>query len=168
MLPGELAVISIGNKAKGIRSRLAFGMALALGTIGCSGGEGHPPTYPVKGRVEVGGEPAAGAFVVFHRAGGDAQAKAGEGADALERPTAQVKADGSFVVTTYEEADGAPAGDYSVTVEWRKLIKKGTEALAGPNVVPKNYGSADTTPLKVTVKPGENDEAVFQIDTRKR
>lgn len=167
------AVRSIGTRSViGIPrswTRLALATGMALAAVGCSGGDGHPPTFQVKGRVEVGGEPAAGASVIFHRIGGEVAGEAkGEGAE-VQPPMASVKTDGSFVVTTYEEGDGAPAGDYAVTVQWNKLIKKGTEAIAGPNVVPKDYAKADTTPLKVSVAAGENPEAVFKIDpSRKR
>ena len=99
------------------------------------------PTFPVTGKVLVGQEPASGAFVVFHPIAGEKST--------FDRPRAQVRPDGSFEVTTFLDGDGAPAGKYAVTVEWRKLIRAGGEAVAGPNVVPDPYGNPTSTPLKV-------------------
>jgi len=54
--------------------------------------------------------PASGAVVVFH----PTAPASGEG----PRPTARVGEDGKFALTTYVKDDGAPAGDYAITIEW--------------------------------------------------
>ena len=133
--------------------------AMAL-VAGCWRGPMTVPTFPVTGKVLVGEEPASGAFVVFHPVAVDD--------DSFERPRAQVRADGSFVVTTFFDGDGAPAGQYAVTVEWRKLIRAGGDAVAGPNVVPDSYGRPDSTPLKVTVAEQANSLPDFRIEARRR
>jgi hypothetical protein len=97
----------------------------------------------VKGQVKVGGEIPEGALIVFY------PSKPG-GAEEI-RPSAKVKSDGSFKLTTYDADDGAPAGEYVGTVQWNKLIKKGSDSVAGPNVVPKEYQSRDTSPWRITV-----------------
>ena len=38
------------------------------------------------------------------------------------------------------------------TVSWRKAISDKNGAVAGPNVLPKEYGSPLTSPVKVSVK----------------
>ncbi len=77
-------------------------------------GSDRPPCYPVHGEIFVtqgkDRTPAAGAVVVFHPAvpaSGD-----------VPRPTAHVGEDGKFVLTTYVKGDGAPVGDYAITIEW--------------------------------------------------
>lgn len=155
--PGGLAA---GNGRRVALGALALALAAGLGLVGCSSGEDRTPTYPVSGRVFVDDEPAAGAFVVFHPVG-PASADTG-------RPTAQVRPDGSFVLTTFDEADGAPAGPYAVTVEWRKLIQKGGEAQAGPNVVPAEYSRPASTPLQVSVAEVPNTLEDFRIETRRK
>jgi hypothetical protein len=35
-------------------------------------------------------------------------------------PRGRVAADGSFQLTTYEDGDGAPEGEYAVLIEWPK------------------------------------------------
>lgn len=147
------------RRRRGLGSR-ALALCATLGlAVGCSSDDGRPETYPVAGQVQVGGEPAAGAFVVFH--------PAGTVTEEFNKPTAQVKSDGSFELTTFDEADGAPAGEYAVTVEWRKLVDQGGDVQAGPNVVPDTYARADSTPLKVTVAENPNTLDPFQIQPRR-
>jgi hypothetical protein len=132
-----------------------------LGVMSGCGGSQPVATYPVKGKVLVGGEPAAGAFVVFHPRGGAP-------APGVEKPTAQVGADGSFQLTTFDAADGAPSGPYTVTVEWYRLVGKGNDVQAGPNVVPPEYGKPESTPIQVTVSEGDNALEPFQITPTRR
>jgi hypothetical protein len=108
---------------------------------------------PAQGKVDVLGEVPAGAFLVFHPVGPTPVAKTPGSQEPL-KPSAQVKEDGSFALSTYESGDGAPAGDYAVTVEWYRLIREGNDAKAGPNVVPARYARPETTPLKVTITEG--------------
>ncbi|MFO0890638.1 MAG: hypothetical protein U0790_16025 [Isosphaeraceae bacterium] len=155
-----------GSRSTGILVRscgCAFALLLAAGSLpGCSNADqGATAVYPVKGKVTFEGEPASGAFVVFHPK--SAAAPGGEG----QRPSAQVKPDGSFEVTTRSQADGAPAGDYAVTVQWNKLVKQGSDATPGPNVIPPDYTKPDTTPIKVSVKQSSNELNPFEI-TRKK
>ena len=95
--------------ATGQRPVAALVMALAAGLpAGCGGG--GPPVFTVEGRVVYNNQPAAGALVVFHPA--DAP-----GLDS-PRPTGRVQPDGTFRLKTDPAGDGAPAGEYVVTVVW--------------------------------------------------
>lgn len=133
------------------RSKAAWALALLglapLAGWGCSD-DGRVKVYPVSGKVTVQGEVPDGALVVFN----PAQPIAGD-----LHPSAKVGADGTFKLTTYEADDGAPAGDYLVTVQWNKLVKKGNDYSAGPNAVPPAYATKEKTPWKVTVAPSAND-----------
>ncbi|MDG3007466.1 hypothetical protein [Paludisphaera mucosa] len=138
-------------------------LAAATGLWGCSdAGLAGPdvPVYPVKGKVTFEGEPAAGAFVVFNP---KTAPKPGQQAFT---PRATVQADGTFALTSATEGDGAPAGEYAVTVQWLKPVKQGADLVAGPNVIPKAYATAETTPLKTTVRQSDNALEPFAI-TRK-
>src|SRR5437868_5674800 len=77
------------------------------------------PVFPVKGHLSVKGQAPAGAFVVLHPKNGAATAPNGE----VVRPRAVVNPDGSFAIGSYDALDGAPSGEYSLTVEWRRIIK---------------------------------------------
>lgn len=112
--------------------------------------EARKPVHPVRGQVLVGGKAAVGAFVLF--------------IPALEppntpdpRPRATVNEDGSFALSTYGAEDGAPAGEYLVTVTWSGPGSDDQDKLGG------RYGNRATTPLKATVKEGPNEIPVFKL-----
>ncbi len=115
---------------------------------GCGGGEEGPPVYPVSGVVWVDGKPAAGAEVVFHSTQSDA------GRSPLTM--AIVEPDGRFQPTTRLPHDGAPAGDYVLTVVWRQTRLEGGEEIAGPDQLHGKYSYPATSPLKAVIKEGEN------------
>ena len=109
---------------------------------GCS--EKRVEVFPVSGKVTYKGQAPTGATVVLHPA--DA-AKTGDFA-----PTGTVKSDGTFSITSYDPDDGAPQGEYVATIEWYKFEK--SLGGVGPNVIPKKYTSAKTSPIKLTVSNG--------------
>jgi hypothetical protein len=113
--------------------------------------------------VFVAGKPAAGATVVFHPV---------EGLDQrILRPAGVVQEDGSFTLRCYDPQicptpkDGAPAGEYRVTVNWlppdyaeyRNILP---DKLQGRYVDPKTSG------LRATVKAEPNELPAFQLDLK--
>ncbi|WP_068409224.1 hypothetical protein [Planctomyces sp. SH-PL62] len=148
--------------AAGMMGRAALAVMVA-GAWGCRD-EGvvrpEAPIFPAQGKVTFEGEPAAGAFVVF-----SPKAAPKSGQEGFT-PRATVRADGTFSLTSATEGDGAPAGDYAVTVRWSKPVKQGNELVAGPNVIPKAYADPATTPLQATIRESDNELEPFAI-TRK-
>lgn len=107
----------------------------------------------VTGKVLVDGAPAEGASVVFHPV--DPRLE--------HRPRGSVGADGTFKLTTYLPGDGAPSGDYKVTVEWYRLIDSPQgDPMPGPNLLPNEWSKPETTIHKVTVS-GSTDLPPFQV-----
>lgn len=137
-------------------------LAATAGAWGCSegGSDLKVPVFPVTGKVTFQGEPAAGAFVVFHPRTPPTPG------DVPSNPRATVRPDGSFALTTAAEGDGAPAGEYAVTVEWLKPVKQGKDVVPGPNVLPKSHADAATTPLTASIRESDNALEPFAI-TRK-
>lgn len=119
-------------------------MALLLITTGC--GEKWATVFPASGSVKFNGKPPAGARLVLH-----AVNPPGEDSGLVVSPTARVKDDGTFEVTSYQMGDGAAPGEYVVTIEWYQIDKEGN---VGPNVIPKQYANPQTSPLKVTINDG--------------
>ena len=80
-------------------------LVLTLLCSACS--SGRKPVQQVRGQILVDGKPAAQAQVLFHPAerGNDAPS-----------PTGQTDDEGYFHLTSYVNGDGAPPGDYLVTV----------------------------------------------------
>jgi hypothetical protein len=129
---------------------------LAIGGCGKSQDPvGRPPVFHAEGKLVYDNGPLAGAFVVLHP-----RAPSGPSSP---RPHGQAAADGSFTLTSYDSNDGAPAGEYAVTVELRPLVKNGGDYAAGPNVLPKKYSRAETSPVTVKIAEGNNDLAPIQI-----
>jgi hypothetical protein len=139
-----------------MRTRRVFLIGLCLGAVGlasCSNGDGRKPTYSVAGKVLVNGKPAEHASVVFHPVGES-------GADVV-KPRGKVKADGSFVLTTYDSNDGAPAGEYQVTVELWLSSGRGDE---GPTSrLPAKYAKPDSSGLTATVSAGPTELKTFEL-----
>jgi hypothetical protein len=100
---------------------------------------GRKAVYPVRGRVlDAAGKPAEGVLVIFHPVGDED--------DDPNKPRGYTDAEGYFSLTTYEQGDGAPEGNYAVTVEWRPRKKtpfgaEPADKLAG------RYNNPRTTPF---------------------
>lgn len=95
--------------------RLAGSLAVLCLAVcsGCSGTEYETiTTNAVTGRLTVNGVPATGATVRFHPESPQ------PGAKYPLLPSGKVNAEGVYQLTTYEGDDGAPAGAYTVTIEW--------------------------------------------------
>ena len=72
---------------------------------------------------------------------------------------------GRFTLTSYKEGDGAPPGEYRVTVVWylAQRARPGSEDTVSANYLPAKYASADTSLLTATVTPGNNDLRPFEL-----
>src|SRR5438552_412895 len=81
-------------------------LALVLaGGVGCSRKQ---TCYPVRGRVLYKGQPVAGAFVIFYP-------KQDTGSTTITA-AGTTDAEGWFFLSTFDSDDGAPAGEYDVTI----------------------------------------------------
>jgi hypothetical protein len=126
-------------------------IALSITVIGlasCGKADSRKPTFPVSGKVLLaGGKPAEHATVVLHPVDDS-------GPDAV-KPRGKVNPDGSFTLTTYDGNDGAPAGNYRVTVELWLASGKSDE---GPKSrLPAKYAKPETSGLTATVATGPTD-----------
>ncbi|HEX4611846.1 MAG TPA: hypothetical protein VH092_26865 [Urbifossiella sp.] len=145
-----------------VLAAFAVGSA-ALLAAGCSGGK----LYPVTGKVLVNGQPAGGAVVVFNPAANPATMD--------RKPTGFAKADGTFVVGTFKDDDGAAPGEYLVTLAWPgqppaakaagpKGLGGGDErALDGSDQLKGKYRDPQTSGIKVTIQAGPNDLPPFDL-----
>jgi hypothetical protein len=98
-------------------------------------------------------------MVLFH--------PAAEANSQAARPHGQVDREGGFFLSTDSVKDGAPAGDYVVTLDWRKTVP-GHGPTKGPSLVPPEYGTPGQSSLRATVKAESNNLDPFQIMTRQR
>lgn len=102
------------------------------------------------------GKPLAEAVVVFHRIGGDVEGN--------QKPMAIAKGDGSYDLTTYHSGDGAPPGEYAITIELRALTTGGEEPIRnGRNTLPVKYAKPESSGFKYMVVEGENQVPPFIV-----
>lgn len=120
---------------------LATAVLAAVLLPACQRGD-RMPVFPVDGSVFYQGRPAEGARVAFHPS-------RDPNAHGL-RPQAVVAADGSFRLTTYTNHDGAPAGEYYVTV-YRPAPGPEDETRPRPDLLGGRYADPRTTPLTAAV-----------------
>lgn len=128
---------------------------VAIAMTGC--GEAKPartPVFPIKGTITFKGQPMPGALVALHPK---------SPIEGTPSPRANVTKEGAFEVSTYDGGDGAPAGDYTLTVLWYKQVKNGADIVAGPNVVPQKYAKVETSDLTISVKEGVNELAPITL-----
>lgn len=129
---------------------LILGLCAALLLLsGC--GKRLKPAYPVSGKVFVGADkkPATGAFVVFH------PVKTDDGD--VVRPMAEVDDEGRFALTTRKANDGAPAGDYTITIVWHGKRKSLFEPEEDDRFEGA-YADPKASNFRFTVHAGPNNE----------
>jgi hypothetical protein len=132
---------------------LTAAVALAAG-CGQSAPDSHVVVHPAKGKITFQGQPIPGAMLTLHP-----KTELPE----VPKPRANVGNDGAFAVTTFAGGDGAPEGNYVLTVVWYKPIKKGADIQAGPNVIPKKFTAPQTSNLTVKIASGQNDLPTIQL-----
>ncbi len=122
--------------------RLIATAVVAL-SVGCGSSEELRPTLQsVQGKLTINGRPAEGATLIL-------QPAAQKNFDSRgTRPTANVAPDGTFKVTTYQDGDGAPVGDYAVGVLWFATTASSVDRLGGA------YSMPDQTGIRLSIKAG--------------
>lgn len=129
-------------------------LLLLVAAVGCHRPPPPPPVvvHPVEGRVFVHGRPAKNISVVFHPI---------NSADPVPRyPVGTTNPDGSFRLTTLGANDGAPEGEYVVTVMWLDETVP-FDCCENPDPTTHDrlrgqYLDPATSTLRATVRPGPN------------
>jgi hypothetical protein len=115
--------------------------------------------FKVHGRVTFENRPMAKAVITFHAADpGDRSTPAHATADE----------DGRYVLHTYRADDGAPEGDYVVTIYWPAPRPKGAASSVTPDAdeggqlptvdrLKNRYSNASTSKLRARVEPRDNE-----------
>ena len=122
------------------------GAAAAL--AGCGENGDRIETFPASGQVLWDGQPLVGALVVLHPLASTQPL--------LLPARGETDEHGRFVLGTYDSEDGAPAGDYRITVHWHPVVNSGGSFEPGPDIVPAQYSDPLRTELKARIAAGEN------------
>jgi hypothetical protein len=117
--------------------------------------------YPVTGRVMVNGQPATGAVVVFHPVDSDEKLQE-------LRPYGTVDSAGVYSLNCYGQGDGAPAGEYLVTIAWEvDSSGAGSDDPEASAIVPDRLGGKYSEPaqsgLEAVVSSGATEVPEFAL-----
>ena len=122
-----------------VRRVLQVAVAIAaVALTSCRGGRNFPPVYPVKGKILVNGQPANDCQIHLHRTS----------AEKLSMPvTPQGVTDknGEFLLTSFHTEDGAPEGEYVVTIEWRERSGVAKQDFEGLDRLGGAYANVEIT-----------------------
>lgn len=131
-------------------------LILICAVLCCAGcGSGNYKTGKVTGKITVGGKPVTGGDVMFMPLGKNEKGESGKSA------RAQIRADGTYSLTTYDAFDGAVIGKHQVT-----LYNPGVQIVDDPmadddapkgksTLTPEEVASLQK-PKEVEVKAGDN------------
>ena len=97
--------------------------------------------------------PASGSQVVFQPVGGVTPDK--------PAATGTVAEDGTYSLSTHPYGDGAPEGDYIVIIT--KYAEDARQQTNAQSQLPGKYADPSQTPLKATVKAGDNQIPTFEL-----
>ena len=104
--------------------------------------------FPVEGKLLLRGKPLANALVVLHPK------------TPFEKPVppsrAQPDGEGKFVLSTFATQDGAPAGEFAMTVQAYKLEKVGEGFVPGPNILSPKLSTPESTDILIKIAEGPN------------
>jgi len=158
--------VNIVNDKAGVTRVGISGVLLAFLAMnsGCqeSPGPKMEPVVPVYGKVLVDKRPAVGAMVMFH----PLPVETGRFDRIRSRGT--VELDGSFELTTYNTDDGAPEGEYAVTVYWPGQRvgppdPNDEDSALPPDKLGLRYSNPTSTPLRATVTAPETQLEPFDL-----
>ncbi len=134
---------------------LVAGLGLLLPFGGCSHDPDLPKLGKVHGTVTYKGKPLDTGHIVFTPV-------MGKGGETGQNATGEINSNGSYELTTFDTGDGAILGQHVVTVtaqtgEMPKPDQYGQIKYELPkNAVPEKFGTAEKSPLRYTVREGDN------------
>ncbi|MEW4453358.1 carboxypeptidase regulatory-like domain-containing protein [Bremerella sp. JC817] len=146
-----------------LRLCLLIGM---LTTFGCTQSKPYDAiaTHPVTGTVHINGVPAQGALVRFW------PQTVQPGVKYPISPVGKVDASGTYQLTSYEGPDGAPLGEYVVTITWPDPDWRppgGGMPPPPPDRLLGKFGDSKKPVLKFTVVDGQNNVDPIVLDNAK-
>lgn len=132
-------------------------LAIVSTTMLSACGNRDKPVYPVQGQIRINNAPAAGALVILTPLQDAEPEKWPKG---YPRGTAQE--DGSFKITTNQTDDGAPAGDYVVTVLWMFPVEGERESRY--DRLQGRYANPASSKIRVEIKPERQGNQLAPIE----
>ncbi len=114
-----------------------------------------PRLYSVTGMVRINGEPARDVNIMF------TPVTPLEGVTEPLSPSAVTGDDGTYHLMSFKPGDGAPAGDYQVTVSYP--MSRFNKHLNGVDRLKGKFANPKTSGLTAKVEPKSNELAPFDL-----
>ena len=132
---------------------------LILVASGCTKSDGRVKVYPVSGKVSVRGTPAEGARVVFYPVSEELK-KPG-----MPIPYGTTDSQGNFKLRSFDPDDGAPEGDYKISVIWLDVPpgKAEENPLSAKDRLSGQYSNPQTSKLTAKVEKGGGEIPPFEL-----
>ena len=134
------------------RGATAFAAMVAVLMLSGCGQGWQAATYPVHGKLEINGQVPSGAVVELHSQGTAPDAR-------NSRPWGIVDDSGTFRLTTYKANDGAPAGEYRLTIKWPPDVSRPSLA----DRLNYAYAKPESSQWTVTVQERETDLGTIEV-----
>jgi hypothetical protein len=109
--------------------------------VGCGKNDGRVQVVKTTGKLEWPGHRVLGLMVVLHPLAADAP-------KLPVQPTGVVQTDGTFTINCYEMSDGAPIGEYVVTIREAPLPDTAPKTI----MPPAKYLDPKFSPLRATIE----------------
>ncbi|WP_339735321.1 hypothetical protein [uncultured Gimesia sp.] len=124
----------------------------------------RPQTFPASGTVTFEGQPLEGATIIFRSNSGQPQAAVGRSDQA-----------GKFQLRTFEDGDGAIAGEHSVSITCVKTegppegtnLDEANVIIKEISLIPKKYGDPKKSGLTATVGSDQENQFTFELEKKK-
>ncbi|QDV49426.1 carboxypeptidase regulatory-like domain-containing protein [Gimesia fumaroli] len=124
----------------------------------------RPQTFPASGTVTFKGAPLEGATVIFRSNSGEPQAAVG-----------RTDQEGKFQLRTFEDGDGAIAGEHSVAITCVKTegppeganLDEANVVIKETSLIPQQYGDPKKSGLTATVVPDQENQFTFELKEKK-
>ncbi len=130
-------------------------LMIVIGTLSGCGSTEQFGTYQAEGTVTLNGKPLSDAHVWLLP-----KEKSHQDASLVVRPQGRTGRDGKFVLTTYYQDDGAPAGAYDAIVLHGEndpdAAAEDVKSKTARAAVPMKYKNAKSSGLFVTIKNSPN------------
>jgi hypothetical protein len=136
------------------------GLAVCFLAWGCGEKSDRVEVFPVHGKVVANGQPADQARVVFYPKVADVDGMP------MPTPAATTNASGEYRLESYEPEDGAPAGEYSVTVTWPEPPPPNAEELGVYDQKDRlrgRYNDPSKSGLTAKVEDGGGEIPAFEL-----
>lgn len=151
------------NRSRSLAIATGF-LSLLLSSCGDDVQRGDPrlDVYAVHGSLFVNGKPAKDAAVYLHPTVPHQNPNSKTPISSAGR----VDADGGFKIRTYEEGDGAPAGDYKISITWNyPALGVVSGNFEGPDRLGGAFADPETTELTISVT-AESENIIPKIELK--